>query len=203
MGRQTLDWAGIDTARYHRNESNLLASVLREEDRARLRATVTAPRDLALLECLWTLRRAEVAQLVWGDVDFRQGMVHVRRGKGHKPSWTLLPGEAQAVLHLWYTAQCQPASDQPVFPHPRGGHYRPDGIGRIVQRLLTKAGLWHRGAGCAHRFRRSFATEYLRANPQDLIGLQRLMRHEQVSTTSGYVMYLPDDLTPRMARVRL
>lgn len=210
LGRQAMDWPGIETARYRRNESNLLASVLREDDRATLRAVITGPRDRALLECLWTLRRAEVANLVWGDVDFGRGMVHVRRGKGGKPSWTLLPAEAQAALTDWYNRTREALPTAPVFPTPpragrqgQPGHYRPEGLGRVVQRLLTQAGLWHKGAGCAHRFRRSFATEYLRANPQDLAGLQRLMRHENPTTTAGYIFYQPDDLAPRLAKVRL
>ena len=81
--------------------------------------------------------------------------------------------------------------------------YTPGGLGKIVQAILTRAGCWWRGLGAAHRFRRSFATEYLRENREDLVGLQRLMRHKQVSTTARYCFLQPADLAPRLSRVTL
>ena len=152
--------------------------------------TARGPSERALVECLWVLRRCEVAALGWFDVDLGRGMVSVRHGKVDKPGWTLLPPSTQAALHAWFTAAGAPADDKPVFPippqigHPRfvGGPYTANGLGKFVRRILDRAGLWSPGSGAAHRFRRSFATTYIRANPGDLAGLQKLMRHTQLST---------------------
>jgi site-specific recombinase XerD len=54
-----------------------------------------------------------------------------------------------------------------------------------------------------HRFPRTFATEYLRANPQDLEGLRCLLRHDNVATTARYVYLDAADLRDRLERVAL
>lgn len=210
LGRTALDWGGLEVARYRRNDANLMASVLRGDHRARVRAACADAKELAVIECLWTLRRAEVAALRWRDVDLGQGTVMVLKGKGDKPSWTLLTADAQAAIAAWFTAAGTPPDATPVFTveaagHPRfkGQPYTPNGLGKLVRRILLRAGLWTPGAGSAHRFRRSLATEYLRANPGDLVGLQKILRHEQVSTTARYAWLTQDDLTPRLARVVL
>ena len=69
--------------------------------------------------------------------------------------------------------------------------------------MLKRIGFWRPGSGTAHRFRRSFATEYLRAKPSDLEGLRRLLGHENLSTTARYVYLEHEDLAARMARVAL
>jgi integrase len=65
-----------------------------------------------------------------------------------------------------------------------------------VRRILERAGLGTSGLGCAHRFRRRLATTYL-------AGLQKLMRHTQLSTTGRYLYLEPEDLAPRMAALEL
>jgi len=44
------------------------------------------------------------------------------------------------------------------------------------------------------------ATRFLKANPGDLRGLRRLMRHEHLATTTLYRFLEPDELAPRLAR---
>ena len=211
LGATACDWSALMLRRYHRNELRLTAGIFREAARAKVRAAVTGPRELALVECLWVLRRCEVAALRWGDLDVTRGMVTVRHGKGDKPSWTLLPPSTHAALRAWFEAARTPGDDTPVFPiqpgtgHPRhvGGPYSPGGLGKLVRRILIRAGLWTPGSGICHRFRRSFATQYIRTNPGDLAGLQRLMRHTQLSTTGRYLYLEPEDLAPRMAALEL
>lgn len=211
FGATACDWSALVFKHYRRNEQRLSAGVLRDDARGRVRAAANGPRERALIECLWVLRRAETAAVCWQDLDLPRGMITVLKGKGNKPSWTLLPSSTREALAAWFEASGCPPDAAPVFPvppgvgHPTriGGHYTPGGIGRIVQKILTRAGCWSPGAGCAHRFRRSFATTYLRANPQDLTGLMRLMRHEQIATTQKYVWLEPEDLAPRLAAMRL
>jgi integrase len=166
---------------------------------------------LALIETLWTLRRHEVAQLCWGDLDLPRGLVYVKRGKGDKPATTLLPGPTRAALAAWYVAAGTPSDETPVFPIPPkpgcqgfvGGPYTAAGLGGVVQRILLRAGLWTRGIGCSHRFRRSFASQYLRQNRHDLVGLATLLRHSDVATTTRYCYLELEDLTPQMAALEL
>jgi integrase len=141
--------------------------------------------------------------LCWGDLDLARGMITVRKGKGSKPSWTLLPPSTRGALAAWFEAAGSPPPATPVFPVRRGRHYTPEGLGKRVQQLLRRAGVWTSGNGNCHRFRRSFATTYLKTNPADLTGLMRLMRHENIATTQRYVWYEPENLAPRMQALEL
>ncbi len=65
--------------------------------------------------------------------------------------------------------------------------------------LLRAHGLYRRWRGL-HALRRSFATRFLRYNPQKLISLQRLMRHSSIATTALYVFADPEELAADVAR---
>lgn len=193
--------------RSQRNEIRLQQGVLQAEHMTRIRAAARDAKERALVEVLTTCRRAETAGLRWGDLNLETGLALIQRGKGGQPSWTLLLEPTRAALAAWRDTCQNPPSTALVFPVPGSGTparpYTPGGLGKLVQGLLTRAGCWSRGLGACHRFRRSFATAYLRDNPNDLIGLQRLMRHRSVNTTAKYAFLQPDDLAPRLARVRL
>jgi len=193
--------------RYQRNEIRLQQGVLQPEHMVRIRTAARTPKERALIEVLTTCRRAEAAGLRWGDLNLETGLALIQRGKGGQPSWTLLLEPTRAALQAWREDSRNPPPEALVFPVPGSGTparpYTPGGLGKLVQGLLRRAGCWSRGLGACHRFRRSFATAYLRENPSDLVGLQRLMRHRSVSTTAKYAFLQPDDLGPRLARVRL
>jgi integrase len=125
FGERASDWKALSLKRYRRNELRLAAGVLREDARAKVRAAATGPRERALIECCWVLRRGEIAALRWGELDLPRGMITVRSG-------------------------------------------------RVPQ-----------------------------AAPQDVTGLMRLMRHENVATTQRYIWLELDDLAPRMAVLEL
>jgi len=203
LGRQALDWAALEIAKHKRDEGMLAAGVLTERQRDLLRQAARGPKELAMIGCLLTLRRAEVCAMRWSHVNLSTGMVLVPNGKGAKSSWTMLTTATQADLAAWFEAAGSPLDTAPVFPTPRGRPYRPGSLGLIVRQLLRRAGLWTPGIGSAHRFRRSLATEYLRTNPGDLVGLQAILRHENVATTARYAWLTADDLKPRLGRVRL
>lgn len=202
-GEAACDWRELEVVRYQRNEGRLFRSVLTEPARERLELVLKDDRERAMLACLYTLRRASVAALRWGDVDLGPGVALVRRGKGGKSYWTVLTPSAQTALAAWYDVQGRPADDAPVFPTQRGGHYSPATLGDVVRGILQRAGLWKPGIGLCHRFRRSFATEYLRQNAGDLNGLRIILGHEDISTTVGYCHISPAELAPRVARVNL
>lgn len=189
-----------------RNELRLQAGLLDNSQLATIRAAADA-RELAMIEVLFTTRRCEAARLTWGCLDLITGMMSIPRGKGGTSDWTLMLPSAKAALEVWKAQASQTGDADYVFPVPGSGTparpYTPGGFAKIIQALLTRAGLWSRGMGCAHRFRRSFATSFIRANEGQLPQLQRLMRHKDIRTTAGYLYLQPADLTAQMARVKL
>ena len=190
-----------------RNEIRLQAGILQPEHLAKVRAACRDARELALVEVLFVTRRFEAASLRWQDVNMETGMALIQRGKGGVAAWTLLLATTRDALHRWWRDAGQPDGAAWVFPVPGSGQpgrrYTAGGLGRVVQGLLERAGCWSPGLGCAHRFRRSFATGYMQANPGDLAGLSKLMRHRSITTTARYIYLQPADLAPRLARVNL
>jgi integrase len=198
-----LEWTTMTLPRYKRNEARLQATIFAAEEWTALGAAVAGrPRDAALVYVLATLRRAEAAALCWEHWDRDSGIVSIQNGKGGVSRPTLLLPRAVEALTAWHAASGHPTTGV-VFPHARtGGPVTSEALGYRVCRLFRAAGLSRPWRG-AHAVRRTFATAYLRENPADLLGLKKLLRHEQVETTSLYVYLEPADLAPRVARVRM
>ena len=113
---------------------------------------------------LGALRRSEAAALQWQDIDFENGVVTVRHGKGDKAREVPLAGElALEALRAWQ--MCQPSGRVYVFCRiTRHG----DGLGAdqpirgtdiyaIIQKTSTAAGVEFK----PHDLRRTFITEAL------------------------------------------
>ena len=155
-------------------------------------------RDRAAVELLYAcgLRRAELLALDLCDLDLRERLVHVRRGKGGKGR--LVPLTRAAALRLErYLAD----------PAGRARHAQPAELALIVsclgkrfgeqplRRLLLRLG---RSIGLQrpltpHVLRRSFATHLLQGGA-DLRTIQVLLGHEKLSTTALYLQLRPDEL---------
>lgn len=200
---ETVDWTTIPHPRPKRNEPVLQATLLSDDERAALRRVFAGPRERCLFELFWVLRRIEVTRARWADVDLTKGMIAVPQGKGDLPGWTVLPEPTQLALYDWFVAAGQPPDEALIFPGRFPGRPMNAGsVSHIVRRVLARAGIARRWRG-AHAFRRTLATAYLRENPQDIRGLQKILRHRSIVTTTLYDYAQPEELKPRIARLRL
>ena len=137
-------------------------------------------RDLALLELLYGagLRVSEAAGLDWLDIDFEQGVISVRHGKGGKQRRVPLGGEGMRAFGLLHAEGGEGA----VFKNQRGGRLST----RSMHRIVRKAGLMSDVAGLhPHAMRHSYATHMLDAGA-DLRSIQELLGHASLSTTQRY-----------------
>jgi site-specific recombinase XerD len=160
-----------------------LPAVLSTDEVARLFAAVTDPRDLLLLQTAYAagLRVSEVVRLQVGDIDSQRMLLHVRCSKGRKDrlvplSYLLL----QRLRDYWRHYRPSP------WLFPGQDRQSPLSIGQ-VQRLCRRA---VRAAGIAkkasmHTLRHSYATHLLESGT-DLATLQKLLGHNQLSTTLRY-----------------
>ena len=148
---------------------------------------VLESRDLAMWELFYSsgLRLAELTALDLADIDLRDGMVLVRRGKGGKSRHVPIGAQARQALETWLTAREHYSAEgqQAVFLSRRGQRIAP----RTVQARLVR---WQKKLGISerlhpHRLRHSFASHLLESSG-DLRAVQELLGHASLSTTQVY-----------------
>lgn len=146
------------------------------------------------------VRAAELCRLQMKDMDFdlRQAKV---LGKGRKIRtvyWGI--NSAKALAHYLRKEQRGVKNDgsaeegeEPLFPAVGGtgvgGPLTPQGLYKLVREVGKEAGV---KCGC-HDWRRTFAVNILR-NGANLISVQRLMGHETLSITAGYLNVADADI---------
>lgn len=129
------------------------------------------------------LRISEVAALQIGDIDLaeRRGSLVVRHGKHNKERTVPVPIQARRMLMDNLRARPPVDSDR-IFI---GRGLKPlgiDGVRYTVEKYGVAIGLDIH----PHALRHTFATQYLEANNNDLVGLAQLLGHENIQTTSRY-----------------
>lgn len=146
----------------------------------------TAVRDRALIKVLLDtgMRANELCQLNVGDYDPQTGDIRVRFGKGGKHRIVYL--EKNARRDLWrYLARREDANDPraPLFTGRFDRRMRNDGLRHLLIRLGRRAGV----PNChPHRFRHTFALEFLRSGG-DVFSLQKLLGHSTLDMVRHYL----------------
>lgn len=167
---------------------------------------VKALRDRAIVSTmlLTGLRRAELAALEWRDIDFTNGVIAVRHGKGDKPrDPAIFSGAALDALKAWQLEQ--PRGYRFVFVGlRRGGTFTGDrpmdvsAIWRVVATAAEAAGIGHLAP---HDLRRTLATELI-ATGMTIPDVQAQLGHENASTTMIYAQSVDARQRRKAGRVR-
>jgi integrase/recombinase XerD len=141
-----------------------------------------ALRDRAIIEVLVVtgIRNSELRALTLGDVDFEDGTLLIRRGKGRKMRIVPL-GRAAGVL-AQYIAHARPrfvrrTSTDALFLSREHGPLSREGLVRIVRARVGVA---------PHRLRHSSATQMLHRGAQQA-KIQAVLGHTSFETTRIYL----------------
>ena len=127
------------------------------------------------------LRVGEAVRLRVADIDSSRMVVHVRRAKGNKDRLVPLSAALLGLLRD-YWKQRRPCDW--LFPgRHRGKHLNLGSVQRLFRRLVLACGLTKKAS--LHTLRHSYATHLLEAGC-DLATLQKLLGHNQLSTTVRY-----------------
>jgi site-specific recombinase XerD len=162
-------------------------------------------RDVAIIEMLAGagLRVGELLQLQIGDVVLRDrsGWVIVREGK--QGSYREVPLTQEVRQALVDYLETDPAvghqeGETPLWWGKQGPLTHRSSVLRILKRYALRAQLDPFGP---HLLRHTFATHYLKANPDDLRGLAALLGHSDLNTVMVYTKPTPEDLANRMERM--
>lgn len=156
---------------------------LTAEELERLRDACATYKEKALVEFLVSTgcRLSELVGVQVRQVDFKARSVVVH-GKGNKDRVVFFSIRAKLMLETYLE---QRADGEALFASGRApyGGLRQRGVQRILRLLGERAGLNHRVH--PHLLRHTFATQALNAG-MDITVIQRLLGHEDVSTTQIY-----------------
>lgn len=144
-------------------------------------------RDAAILGLLYGLglRRSELVRLDVVDFHSGDGVLTIQ-GKGNQARTGHVVEEAHTVLERWLRVRGL-ATGPMFFPVTKSGHFvprrlTPEGIAQILVKRAVEADV---DRFSCHDLRRSFVTHLLDAGA-DLVVVQKLAGHRQISTTAIY-----------------
>ena len=145
------------------------------------------------------LRVNEVAQLRLKDIEVneRSGSIWVRMGKGRKARQIPLNTKARRALRLYLGARNSEGDIAFVFLSERKTQLSSRSIQAVIKSLAFRAGV-KRIAVSPHTLRHTFAINYLKQNPTNIVQLANLLGHESLDTTAIYTQPSMEDLADNL-----
>ena len=146
-------------------------------------ARATGVYEMYYIELATGLRRGELLGLKWSDIDWKNGIIKVKRqiarvdGKiveaplKTKNSYRTVSISPQAIEVL--KQQKAKTNDQYIFPSPNGGPISPDSVNNMLKRVLERAGI---PKVRFHDLRHTFATIALQ-NGVDIKTVSGMLGH--------------------------
>lgn len=179
--REVLKQAIKPTLRFAKRPGQLPLVLSREEIQGLLDSIVNFKHRLLISLAYGAgLRVSETVALRIRDLDFDQGMVWVRRGKGEKDRVTMLPEKLKTGLKALVERR---EGDAYVFESARGGKLTTRSAQKIFENALHKTEI--KKLATFHSLRHSFATHLLE-NGVDIRYVQELLGHQNIRTTQRY-----------------
>jgi integrase/recombinase XerD len=161
--------------------------------------TVVGFRDRVMLEIFWCtgMRISELLSLAVEDINFREGLVTIRQGKGAKDRVVPI-GEGALEWMREYIERVRPLllksfkyQGDLLFPGRNGKRFDKSGFQAKLQVYRRRARLKKKVT--THTFRHTLATEMLKRGA-DLRHIQEMLGHDRLSTTQKYTHIVKADL---------
>lgn len=183
----TLGRAGVIEMLPYGKKPKRLPTVLSVEEVAQLLEVARAGRERILLTTAYAcgLRISELLSLQVTDIDSARMVVNVRQGKGAKDRQVPLSTRLLVELRHWW---CRHRTKPWLFPglteSTRARPMNATSVQRMCQKIVARARL--KKPASMHTLRHSYATHLLEAGV-DVVTLQRLLGHNDLSTTARYL----------------
>jgi len=151
-----------------------------------------ATRDKAILLTLIDTgaRAFEVTAWDVASLDISAGSLTIEHGKGDKKRSVFIGKTTRRALTAYLRTREKVRDGSPLFVTRDNERFTVQGLRRMIEKRAAQAGVNVPGL---HDFRRCFALNCLRSG-MDLITLQALMGHSDLSTLKRYVLLDDDDL---------
>jgi len=147
------------------------------------------------------LRISEICQLLWRDVDLKEGVIRIRAGKFRKDRLLPLSSSMLEYMKKHAILQTDRSPETPVFPTPNGKTCTRTRFYLCYRAALKQAGIFHGGRGRGprmHDLRHTFAVHNLerclRLKDDVNLNLPILadyLGHEELSATQKYLRLIP------------
>ena len=141
-------------------------------------------RDYLLLRFMWRtgVRVSEVINVTTNDIEFKNGVVNIRKAKGGRQRRAPIDDETLKMLSDYVLALNTP-EDQPIFGLTN----------RQIENIVEKYGNTIGVNVHPHMLRHSFAIHLVRSG-MDLRRLQLLLGHSSLNMTQIYLQFKDDDI---------
>jgi integrase/recombinase XerD len=153
--------------------------------------TMPGARDRALFLFLLDtgIRAKEASNLDIEDVDALMGTVIIKNGKGGKPRTVYIGQKTRKALRAYLKFRHDKI--KALWITKDGDRFTYWGMDMSMERHAKVAGVPKPGL---HDFRRAFAINFLRNNPNEIFSLQRLMGHSDLQILRRYLAQTDADL---------
>jgi len=147
-------------------------------------------RDKALFMTIYGagLRLSEAANLKVSDIESENGRILIRRGKGGRDRYAILPKTALEALRAYWT-EVQPK--EWMFLTKHGTKMTQKGIQDAWKKYVKRSGIPKRIT--VHTLRHCFATHLLNEG-NNVFAIKRLLGHVRIDTTTWYLQFADSEI---------
>lgn len=131
------------------------------------------------------VRRGELLDLKLDDLNFEEGSLLVRCGKGSKSRKVFVPKPCTDALKEWQAFRPDNA-DGWLFPYDKGRRLHERGLKTLLDELCATAGMRNAANIKPHSIRHWRATDLLRSGA-DLVAIMSFLGHTNLKTTAIYL----------------
>jgi site-specific recombinase XerD len=132
------------------------------------------------------VRRAELLNLSWNDLNLEISTLTVRSGKGNKDRIIPIHKSLMFLIDSYLTMRL-PLKNNALFIGECGKKLSKNSFTFMLKMYLSLSGLAKKGYS-AHSFRHSFATHLIESGA-DIFKVQRLLGHQSLDTTKVYINF--------------
>jgi len=174
--------------------------IIRSVDFAPLRCKKNNTRDKLILSLLYYtgIRKSELLNLNWTDINLSKSSVIIRRGKGGKDRLIPLHRKVTELVDK-YLDERLPLKIDALLIGEQGKRLCKGSFTYLLNMYLCLSGLKKKGY-TAHSFRHSFATHLVEAGV-DLFKVQKLLGHESLDTTKIYINFNSSQMAKAVDRL--
>ena len=174
--------------------------IIRSVDFAPLRCRKNNVRDKLVLSLLYYtgIRKSELLNLNWTDINLSKSTLIIRRGKGGKDRLIPLHKEVTRLLDK-YLNERLPLKTEALIIGEQGRRMCNCSFVNLLKMYLALSGLKRKGY-TAHSFRHSFATHLVEAGV-DLFKVQKLLGHASLDTTKIYINFNSSQMAKAVDRL--